>query len=45
MKIPNCHKPIEDDRIHQTIHSYKGSSNVYFCPNCGDKFIIDDYDK
>ncbi len=33
-----CNPKIEDSRIHKTLKSLQGYSNVYFCPECGVRF-------
>jgi hypothetical protein len=40
MQTNDCNPVIEDKRIHQTLKSYKGSSNIFFCPVCGTKFRV-----
>ena len=36
----DCTRPadIEDHRTHKTLLSYKGYTNIYFCPECGKRF-------
>ena len=34
----NCNPEITDLRVHKTLKSLQGYSNVYFCPECGVRF-------
>lgn len=36
-----CNPDITDSRIHKTLKSLQGYSNVYFCPDCGVRFHVE----
>ncbi len=35
-----CDSETGDKRVHKVLKTYKGYSNVYFCPECGKRFSI-----
>jgi len=45
MKDRMCNQEIEDKRIHTTLKSYLGSYNVFYCVNCGQRFMTTHHDK
>ena len=35
-----CNSETGDKRVHKVLKTYKGYSNIYFCPECGKRFSI-----
>ena len=36
-----CISKTGDSRVHKVLKTYKGYSNVYFCPECGKRFTME----